>query len=97
MECAGPDGYGFAYGAPMERSASLAKHEDNITRVSRAAYYRGRAEEARTKADRMSDPDGRLFMLNAAKLWEKMAITDETNAACDKAAAPDTPRPLAAP
>ena len=43
----------------------------------RAARYRLRAEEARTKAHAASDEDVRQSLLKDADLWERMAQFEE--------------------
>ena len=43
----------------------------------RAEYYRGKAAEARAKADGMSDFEARKIMMQTAQMWDAMAASAE--------------------
>jgi hypothetical protein len=46
---------------------------------SRVLQYRHRAEEARTKAESMTNGPAREAMLRDAEMWERMAAFEEKN------------------
>jgi hypothetical protein len=43
----------------------------------RAEYFRQRAAEARAIADSMSNEASRITMMDAARLWDAMALREE--------------------
>ena len=50
--------------------------EDNDTK-RRAEYYRGKAAEARAKADGMRDFEAKKIMMQTAQMWDAMAASAE--------------------
>jgi len=51
-----------------QQIAHKPEKQHDMTVASRIVYYWRRAQEARSKAERTSDHDGRQFMLDAAAL-----------------------------
>ena len=45
-----------------------------MSKINDPQYWRRRAEEARTLADELTDPDAKRKMLNIAKDYETLAI-----------------------
>jgi hypothetical protein len=51
----------------------------NQARQNRVAFFRDRAEQARTKAESMKDELNRRMIFDLATTWERMADREEQN------------------